>query len=103
LTGAVLLSQSGTVEAHAMKKLILICAAMASVSLAGCVYRPYPYQGSYYGNRYNGGYGDSYGDRYYSGSYGNGGYDRGYRERYRDSDRRDDRSRPGYYDRDDDR
>ena len=81
-----------------MKKLILICAALASVSLAGCVYRPYPYQGSYYGDRYYGGYGD----RYYGG-YRDGTYDRDYRERYRDPDRRDDRSRPGYYDRDDDR
>jgi hypothetical protein len=82
-------------EACGMKKLILICVAVAMMPLAGCVYRPYPY-GSYYGDR---GYG-GYGDRYYGGYNRDGGYDRGYRDRYRDSDRGDYRGRSGYYDRD---
>ena len=34
-----------------MRKLILLGIALASASLAGCVYRPYPY----YGDRYYGG------------------------------------------------
>lgn len=79
-----------------MRKLILTCAVLASVSLAGCVYRPYPY----YGDRYYGG-GD-YGDRYYGGTDRNGGYyGRGYRDR--DPDGRDYRYDRGYYGRDDDR
>jgi len=83
-----------------MKKLILMCSLVALVPLAGCVYRPYPYNG-YYGDRYYGGYGDYYGDRYYGGSYGSDRYGRyGNRDRYRDSDGRDYRNRYGY---DDDR
>ncbi|MES2293888.1 MAG: hypothetical protein V4527_11370 [Pseudomonadota bacterium] len=70
-----------------MKKVILMCAVLASVSLAGCVYRPYPYGDRYYG-------GGSYGDRYY------GGRNDGYRYRYRDSGR-DYRYGRGDYDRDD--
>lgn len=70
-----------------MKKVILMCAVLASVSLAGCVYRPYPYYGDRY---YGGGY---YGDRYYG--YRNDGYRRDYRDRDyrygRDYDRDDDR------------
>ena len=49
-----------------MRKLILLGAALVSVSLAGCVYRPYPYGDRYYGGGY---YGDRYygrGDGYYS-------------------------------------
>ena len=72
------------------RKLILL-GVLVSVSLAGCVYRPYPYGDRYYG-------GGAYGDRYYGG--GDGYYGRGYRDRdYRDRDR-DGR---GYYDRDYDR
>ncbi|MGZ5929791.1 MAG: hypothetical protein ACXWLX_11285 [Rhizomicrobium sp.] len=75
-----------------MKKVILMCAVLASVSLAGCVYRPYPYYGDRY---YGGGY---YGDRYYGGSYRNDGYSRDYRYRNRDY-----RYGRGDYERDDDR
>jgi hypothetical protein len=75
-----------------MRKLILVCAALASVALAGCVYRPYPYGGGYYG-------GGQYGDRYDRG-YGSGVYDRSYRGR--DTYRRDYRDRRGDRDRDDD-
>lgn len=82
-----------------MRKLILICAVLASASLAGCVYRPYPYYGDRYGDRYYGG--GSYGDRYYGG-YRNDGYSRDYRYRNRDSGR-DYRYGRGDYDRDDDR
>lgn len=74
-----------------MRKLILMGAVLASVSLAGCVYRPYPYGDRYYGGGY-------YGDRYYNGTYRGDRYDRDYR--YRNRDYRYDR---GYYDRDDDR
>ncbi len=77
-----------------MKKVILMCAALASVSLAGCVYRPYPYGDRYYGGGY-------YGDRYYGGR--SDSYDRDYRYRNRDSDGRDYRYDRRYYDRDDDR
>jgi len=79
-----------------MKKVILMCAVLASVSLAGCVYRPYPYGDRYYGGGY-------YGDRYNGGAYGNDGYSRDYRYRNREPDGRDYRYGRGDYDRDDDR
>jgi len=72
-----------------MKKLILICAVLSSVALAGCVYRPYGYRDGYY----RGYYGNSYGyrDGYYRDGY--------YSDRNRYRDRRYDRDRD--YDRDD--
>lgn len=79
--GAYWLSRSGRMEACDMRKLILMGAVLASVSLAGCVYRPYPYGDRYYGGGY-------YGDRYYNGTYRGDRYDRDYRYRDYRYDRR---------------
>jgi len=73
-------------ERTAMKKLILISTVLASVALAGCVYRPYGYRDGYYRGYYGNYYGDRYGDRDGYGYYGDRYRDR---DRYRDYDRDD--------------